>query len=162
MRFEQRVKFGGIRPLNWVAGETDGSHPVAVGPGMIRHDLEREDHVYPNINLREVPFKGGPNAESKMKDWIERNLEFTTNTFSITKSYNTTAGPLTEFKTDGGIKGTRVVLKNSRFHRPLGHIQYYFFKEETIHILTFTRPKSKPEKDKELDTIADEAARSFK
>lgn len=146
----------------WVAGETDDDHPVAIGPGIIRRDLEREDKVHPNINLREVSFKGGPNAQSKMPAWIERNIEFTTNTFTITRSYNTTAGEQTTFVTDSGISGRRVVLENRRFHRQLVHIQYYFLIQETIHVLTFTRPASTPEKDEELDKLADAAARSFK
>jgi len=143
----------------WVAGATESDHPVAVGPGVIRRDFEREDEVFPNINLREVSFDGGP---ERMADWIRRNIEFTTNTFSITKANNTIASEPSAFKPDEGTHGTRVVLENRRFHRPLVHIQYYFLREETIHILTFTRPESEQKQDEKLDRLADQAARSFK
>jgi len=155
----ERARFEKPAGWTWTAATTEGEHPVAIGPGMIRRDLEREDEVHPNINLREVSFDGGP---ERMPDWIKRNLEFTTNTFNITTTHTTTAGELTAFETDGGTEGWRVVLENNRFHRRLVHIQYYFLVEKTVYILTFTRPAANPEKDKELDQLADQTARSFR
>jgi len=142
----------------WVAGETEDAHPVAVAPAVISSDLEREDKVQANINLRQVAFDGSP---QRMPDWIRRNVEFTTNTLTVTRSYSMVAGEPTAFETTAGLAGYRVVLQNRRFHRRLVHIQYFFLEDGIIDVLTFTRPVLGPERDKELDRLADEAVRTL-
>lgn len=152
-RFEKPAEW------TWVAAEADGAHVVALGPRVISRDLGREDEIRPNINAREVSFDGGP---ERLADWIERNMAFTTNTFTVTRAYNTKAGQQQPFITDDGVAGTRVAIRNDRFHKPLEHVQYFFLIEETIHVLTFTRPVGTKEENEALDALADHAARSFK
>lgn len=129
---------------HWEASEST-THPVGIGPAS-------KAGVLPNVNISTNQWDG------PVDPWIDQNIAFIEQTFTINKEHPTFVVSREDFTTEKGLGGTKVVFKNNRFQSSLWHVQYYFHTNDLMQVLSFTYPET----DGPASIMTDKTAGTFR
>ena len=142
----ERASLGGLlfdKPAGWTWERLDRlDHPVAVAPAL-------RDGFVPSVNLVQEYY------DNDLAKYIAQATELSDIVFWEVGATNIAA-----VATEAGLPGRLVVSRNDRFPKPLEQRQYFFQTNETVFVLTYTRPRG--QETPRIDEQAEQAVRSFR